>query len=364
MGLLDGLRVLDLTQLLPGPYATQLLAELGAEVTKVEPLETGDPCRFLPPHGPDGNGVLFAAVNRGKRSVALDLKSDTGRESLRRLVARADVFVEGFRPGAARRLGVDAATLRALHPKLVHVSITGYGQTGPYAERAGHDSDYLALSGVLSGTGPAGGPPVLPIVQIADLAGGALSALVGILAALYRRDRPGPGAAVAVSMPEGALALNVLAWSMWRAGNDPPSPGRSVLTGLFPCYSLYGTSDARYLAVGALEPKFWMAFTAAIDAADLAADPYGTDPETRERVATILASKDLAYWRGVFAEVDACVEPILDVAESLETPHARARGLAAAEAPPFAFLVDGARPATTGRVPALGEHTSAALVES
>ncbi|MBI4612249.1 MAG: CoA transferase [Planctomycetes bacterium] len=362
--LLEGLTVLDLTQLLPGPFATQLLVEMGARVIKIEPPGVGDPTRVHPPHGPDGQGVLFAAVNRGKESVVLDLKARGAASAFLDLARTADVTVEGFRPGVAARLGIGPDQVRRANPRIVYVSITGYGQTGPNALRAGHDSNYQALAGTLFATGAPGGPPVLGAVQVADLAGGALSAVVALLGALYRREKSGEGATLDISMHDGTCALNVLSWSIWRGGGPPPGPAETVLTGLFPCYRLYRTADNRWLSVGALEPKFWLAFTEGLGAPDLGPEGFSLDPEVGRRVADLVASRDLAHWQEVFATRDACAEPVLDVAEAAGHPHAVARGLDSPSAPPFPFLVDGLRPASTRPAPALGADTERVLAEA
>ena len=360
---LAGFTVVDLTQLLPGPHATQLLVELGARVIKIEPPGTGDPARFAPPLDPNGIGAIFGAVNRGKESLALDLKHPEGSEVLLELAGSADVFIEGFRPGVARRLGVHSEALRDRHPGLVYASLTGYGQTGPLASRAGHDGNYQALCGSLSGTGPTDGSPVLPIIPIADLAGGSLTAVVAILAALLGRERHGIGATLDLSMHEGTLALNLVGWACWSSGAGIPRPGRSILTGLLPCYRIYRTQDDRHLSVCALEPKFWSALLEALDATRFAGDAYLPEPEVHSEIEAIFASRTLQEWIETLDDLDVCVEPVLDLAEAIDHPHARDRGLQPGPYPPFPFLIDGSRPDLSEPPPDLGADGPGILLE-
>ncbi|MGH9660564.1 MAG: CaiB/BaiF CoA transferase family protein, partial [Bryobacteraceae bacterium] len=264
---LDGLLVLDLTRLLPGGAATLWLADFGAEVIKIEEPETGDYGRRMPPLV-DGEGAVFQAVNRGKKSIALDLKSDGGRAALLALARRADVLVEGFRPGVMRRLGLDYETLRAQNERLIYASLTGYGQWGPYAQMAGHDVNYIALGGLLELTG------AIPGAQIADLAGGAMQTVIGVLLALEARHRTGRGQHVDVSMLDGVLALLALPLAHWNATGESPA----ALSGHYGCYRAYECGDGRRIAVGALEPKFWSALCRRLDRADLESGQFAADP--------------------------------------------------------------------------------------
>jgi crotonobetainyl-CoA:carnitine CoA-transferase CaiB-like acyl-CoA transferase len=324
---LSGIRVIDLTRLLPGPFATRLLAELGAEVIKIEPPE-GDSTRWMPPASGDPPiAALFREVNLGKASVVLDLKSKEGGEALRALIAGADVLVEGFRPGVMERLGFGPAGLRASHPLLVYCAITGFGQSGPDAGRAGHDIGYLARSGGLDLSGPAEGP-VVPGFQVADVSAGYV-AVSGILAALVQRAATGQGALVDVSLTESAMSFNALALGKLHAG-EPPVRGEEILDGSRPCYGIYRTSDGRYLAVGALEPKFWQMFCAAVglpDLADSGLDSGARGASVRAEVAARIAERTQAEWSAVFRTVDCCVEPIQTLAEAEADPHHQARAL-------------------------------------
>lgn len=326
---LEGVRVLDLTAMLPGAICTQFLADLGADVTKIEPPGAGEAAR-----GPAGTppGGIFHVTNRNKRSVAVDLKSEEGVARVRGLVARSQVLVESFRPGVLARLGLGWEDARALNPALVYCSITGYGQHGPLAHKAGHDINYQCMAGIVGQNAIDGSRPSPGAVPVADLGGGALTSAVGILAALFDAQRTGEGRHVDIAMADAAMALNVAALSskMIFGGRDPV-PGRDILSGGVPCYMTYRTADDRHLAVGAIEPKFWQAFCATIGRPNLVARGWdmgpGRDAAVAE-VAAVIATRPLADWVEAFAEVDACVSPVLTLAESLEHENARARGMA------------------------------------
>jgi len=323
---LQGIRILDLSRLLPGPFLTMVLADLGADVVKIEEPRLGDYLRgFAPSKG--GLSGRYLAVNRGKRSVVLDLKVAAARDALLRMAAQADVVVESFRPGVMDKLGLGYAALAAANPAIVMCSISGFGQTGPYVDRAGHDLGYVALAGVLAMGGPAGGAPMMPGVQIADLAGGALWSATAILAALVGRHRTGKGAHLDISMTEGALALVSAELGNLDCGL-PATRGTATLNGGLACYGIYGTKDDRYLAVGALEPKFWTALNLAIgrppSVAELVAPPTG-QAATRAELAAIFMTKTCAEWTQILAAHDCCVEVVTELAELAEHPLHRAR---------------------------------------
>ncbi|MDT0576019.1 CaiB/BaiF CoA-transferase family protein [Croceicoccus sp. F390] len=325
---LAGVSVLDFTALLPGAVCTQFLADLGADVVKVEPPGTGDAAR-----GPAGSppGGIFHMTNRNKRSVVLDLKDEAGLATARRMIAKADVLVEGFRPGVMARLGLGWDEAQAINPALVYCSITGYGQDGPLAHKAGHDINYQCQAGIVGQNATDGGRPAPGAVPLADLGGGSLTAAVGILAALFDVQRSGKGRHVDIAMTDAAMALNIASLSSkMMFGGDDPVPGRDILTGGLPCYRTYRTADDRYLAVGALEPKFWQAFCAAIDRPDLVGRGWDMgarlDAATQE-VADTIASRTLAEWTSVFADVDACVAPVMTLGETLDHPNTQARGM-------------------------------------
>jgi alpha-methylacyl-CoA racemase len=303
-----------------------VLADMGADVVKVEDPRVGDYLRALPP-GKGGLAGRFLAVNRGKRSLALDLKASTGRDAFLKMVERADVVVESFRPGVMDKLGVGYATLAERNPKIVVCSISGYGATGPYAHRAGHDLDYIALAGVLAMGGPAGGAPQMPGVQIADLAGGALWSATAILGALVGRQRTGKGAHLDISMTEGALALLAAELGNLDCGVGA-TRGAATLNGGLACYGVYRTQDQRYLAVGALEPKFWIALNQAMGRAPNVAEIIGNPDQqakTRAELQAIFETKTAAEWHELLGKHDCCVEIVTEIDELEAHPLHRAR---------------------------------------
>jgi crotonobetainyl-CoA:carnitine CoA-transferase CaiB-like acyl-CoA transferase len=314
---LDGLLVLDLTRLLPGAAATMQLANFGAEVVKIEEPQRGDYARSLPPYI-DGEGAVFQMVNRGKKSVALDLKSENGRAAFLHLVSTADVVVESFRPGAMTRLGIGYETLRALNERLIYVSISGYGQDGPWAAMAGHDINFLALGGALEGNGAPGGPPAIPGIQIADLAGGALQAVTGVLLALAARAKTGRGQAVDVSMVDGVAWMLPVALGLHAATGELPVRGGGVLTGRYACYRVYETADGRWLAVGALESKFWRNLCEALGCPHFIEDQFAEGARREEIVAElarIFRARPAEEWFEQLRPMDCCVTPVRNVAE-------------------------------------------------
>ena len=299
--LLRGIRVIDVSRLLPGGYCTQVLREHGAEVTKVE-SPSGDPLRAMP-----GGAAFFDALHHGKQLVTLDLRSPQGREAFLARIADADVLVEGFRPGVMERFGLGYAALAAINPGLVYCAITGYGSTGPLAARAGHDLNYLARSGALALMPRAGDRPVIPGLQVADLAGGLQAAFL-IAAAVVERARTGRGTRVEVSMTELMRSWT----SLPRAARGAGLPGLP-LTGEVPCYHVYAVADG-CLTVAALEPDFWRVFCAAIDRQDLGDRQY--DPLAIDEVQAVLRPLSRAQWVERFAGRDVCVEPVFSLEES------------------------------------------------
>jgi crotonobetainyl-CoA:carnitine CoA-transferase CaiB-like acyl-CoA transferase len=317
MSALDSLRVLDLTRLLPGGFCSLLLADFGADVIKVEDMGMGDYVRADEPS--------FLALNRGKRSIRIDLKNAAGRDAFLRLVRTADVVLESFRPGVMDRLGVGYERLREENPRLVYCAITGYGQDGPYAQRAGHDMNYLALTGLLGLTGEPDGPPIQAAGQIADLGGGALMAAFGILAALRERERSGEGQFVDVSMTDGALSWLAMVAARYLADGRLPRRGEDQLAGGLICYRPYRCADG-WVTLGALEPKFWRAWCQGVgreDLADRQFDAVGSD--THRAVEAVFAERTRAQWRAFNDEHDCCLEPVLGLDEALESELFRAR---------------------------------------
>ncbi|WP_310449481.1 CaiB/BaiF CoA-transferase family protein [Sulfuritalea sp.] len=338
-GPLAGLRVLDLTRLLPGPVATMHLADLGAEVIKIEDTGAGDYARAMGPgeraagdNGGTGDSLFFRLVNRNKKSLRLDLKQAAGVEVFLRLAQDADVIFESFRPGVVDKLGIGYEAVRAINPRIVYCAITGYGQTGPWADQAGHDINYLATAGLLdqigSHDGEHSGPPAIPNLQIGDLLGGALTPLLGVLAAVIGAKATGRGSHVDVAMTDAVLAHTIFPLVTTLVHGRPAPRGADLLTGGVPCYGVYRTADERYLAVGALEPKFWQALCAAIGRPDLAPFGLATGSEGRRvkaELAAMLAAEPLAHWEPIFAAADCCVTPVLRLDEALVHPQIAAR---------------------------------------
>lgn len=380
---LAGLRILDLTRLLPGPAVTMHLADFGAEVIKVEDTGEGDYLRRFPPQVDSGGGdsahPSFVALNRGKRSIRLDLKQPTARDALLRLADRCDALVESFRPGVLARLGLGWDVLRARQPRLVLCSISGYGQHGPLAQRAGHDINYIALTGVLdqirvADAVPGASQPAIPNLQLGDVLGGTLSALSTLLIGLLAAQRSGVGRWIDVAMTDGLLAHHVFPHADLDAGVAPQA-GSTLLTGGVACYGVYETADGRHLAVGALELKFWQAFCNALGAPELAPRhwAHGEAPgsaaarETIDAVAQRLRQHPRDHWERVFEAVDCCVTPVLTPAEALAHPQTASRGLAhrtggATWIGPLAAM--GWRPSEPARTAASGADTRALLREA
>jgi len=327
---LAGVTVLDFTTLLPGPLATLLLAEAGATVIKVERPGVGDELRlYPPPHWADsGDTAAFALLNRGKRSVAIDLKDADQRARLTPLLQRADVLVEQFRPGVMARLGLDYETLSAANPKLVYCAVTGWGQTGPMKDQAGHDLNYIAETGLLAlGGAGADGAPLPPPGLIADIGGGALPAVVNILLALREADRTGRGRSLDIAMVDGVLSWQWWAQAAQQITGRAPAGGGALLTGGSPRYRVYRTADDRFLAVAPLEQRFWDAFCAAIDLPEALRDDENDPQATAAAVAEILAQRPAADWEARFAGLDVCVTTVKSAADAPRHPHLQARSL-------------------------------------
>jgi alpha-methylacyl-CoA racemase len=322
---LEGLRVLDFSTLLPGPVCSLLLAEAGAEVVKLERPGHGDEMRsYVPKLGTDS--VNFALLNRGKRSIAIDLKSPEGRDQARALADQADILIEQFRPGVMTRLGLGYDDLRASNPKLIYCSISGYGQTGPLADVAAHDLNYAAESGMLALSAGADGAPVLPSALVADLGGGAYPAMMNILLAVLQRQHTGHGCHLDVSMADNLFTFMYWALGSGWVGNQWPGGGDALLTGGSPRYQVYRTSDDKFLAAAPLEQKFWENFIRVIEAPQLLDDSQ--DPRgTTRAVAQIIAARPAAHWARRFAGVDACVGVVKSLQEAVQHPHFVAHGM-------------------------------------
>jgi alpha-methylacyl-CoA racemase len=373
---LAGLRVLDLSRLLPGGFCSLLLADLGAEVLKVEDTGMGDYVRWAPPYvegaEDSAKSALFLSLNRNKRSIRLDLKSEGGRDVLLRLAREHDVLLESFRPGVLDRLGVGYERLRQENPGLVYCAITGYGQDGPARDRSGHDMNYLGLNGVLGLTGEGGGPPVQASAQIADLGGGALMAAVGILAALRERDRSGEGQLVDVSMFDGSLSLLAMTAAQMLAEHKTPHRGELMLSGSVLCYRPYECSDG-WVTLGALEPKFWQAWCRGVGREDLIERQFDAPGSQAHRaVEEVFGTRTRAEWQAFASEHDCCLEPLLELDEALDSELVRAREMVVAiDQPGAARPVEllgvpiklSRTPGDPHRAPGpgLGEHTGEVL---
>jgi alpha-methylacyl-CoA racemase len=376
---LEGLKVLDLTRLLPGGFCSMLLADFGADVVKVEDTGLGDYVRWAPPSydgvDPSAAGALFLSLNRGKRSIRIDLKSPAGTDVLLRLAQTADVLLESFRPGVMDRLGVGYERLRGENPRLVYCAITGYGQDGPARDRSGHDLNYLGLNGILGLSGEADGPPVSSAVQIADLGGGAMMAAVGVLTALRERDRSGEGQLVDCSMFDGSLSFLVMLAAEMLAGGPVPRRGELRLAGGVVCYRTYACADG-YVTLGALEPKFWAEFCRGVSLdglADHAFDPPGS--EAHRALCEVFAERTREQWQAFAAEHDCCLEPVMGLDEALDSELIAAREMVVeldqpgAEKPvrllglPFKLSRTPGDPARAPG-PSLGEHTREVLSEA
>jgi crotonobetainyl-CoA:carnitine CoA-transferase CaiB-like acyl-CoA transferase len=322
---LSGLLVVDFTTLLPGPLATLMLAEAGAEVIKIEP-PGGENMRHYEPRF-DGESAMFALLNRGKRSLVLDLKRDADRARLMPLIVRADVLVEQFRPGVMARLGLDYEALRERNPRLVYCSITGYGQTGPRAGEAGHDLNYIGHTGLLALNPGPPDRPVVPPALIADIGGGTLPAVVNILLGLRERDRSGQGCHIDVAMADAMFTFASHALAAGQATGQFPGMGGARLSGGSPRYQLYPAKDGKLVACAALEQKFWLAFTAAIGLASVLVDDRVDPAATTAAVAAIIAGKTAEEWRPALAAADCCVTIMATLEEALRDPHFIERGL-------------------------------------
>ncbi|MFN3764284.1 MAG: CaiB/BaiF CoA transferase family protein [Aliihoeflea sp.] len=310
-GGLQGIKILDLSRLAPGPYCTMLLADMGAEVTIV---------------GGGAGSLPIPALSRGKRLISLDLKSEAGRKAFLRLAESADVVVEGYRPGVTARLGIDYETLKAINPRLIYCSLTGYGQSGPLSQEAGHDINYVSLSGALGAFGPANDVPSFPLNLLADFAGGSLFATIGILSALYNRERVGEGQYIDAAMVDGCLSLMAMHFPDW---GKPvlASRGDGLVAGTAPYYRCYACADGKHISVGALEPRFFQNLWTGLGFVD--APPQHLDRSTWPAMTKLFEETFLTHdrdeWVERFAGKDACLTPVLDPEEALAHPHNRMR---------------------------------------
>jgi crotonobetainyl-CoA:carnitine CoA-transferase CaiB-like acyl-CoA transferase len=325
---LEGIRVLDLTRLLPGPYCTLLLADYGADVIKVEDPKSGDYARWYEPKVNDDQSAMFISLNRNKRSITLDLKDEKDKEAFVSLIKTADVLIESFRPGVMDRLGLGFEELKVHNPKLIYCAITGYGQSGPYAKEAGHDINFLSYSGLLHLQGAPNEKPLIPSVQIGDIGGGALMAAVGILLAIIDAKKSNRGQFVDISMLDGALSwMHTILPNYWTSG-EMPNRGELTLNGGKACYEIYRTKDHRFISVGALEYKFWKNFCKVIakeEIIDQLDAPLEQQRIIKQEVQAAIQQKTLTEWLELFEGIDACVSPVLTPEELTENPQIKHR---------------------------------------
>ena len=369
---LQGVRVLDLSRLLPGPYCSQMLADFGADVVKLEDVERGDYLRDFPPCG-ERWSVLYDSVNRNKRSITIDLKQEAGKAVFRDLVRQYDVLIEGFRPGVMDKLGLGYESLREINPRLIYCAITGYGQDGPYKFQGGHDINYLSFAGITGLFGEQDGKPAMGDIQIADIGGGALMAVIGILLALQARSVTGRGQFCDISMLDGVVSWLPFILAKFGAG-EKPVRGTGLLGGSYACYQIYPTADGRYLSLGALEEKFWVGFCRLIGREeyidrqmDLAAQP-----EMIRSLQEMFRQKSQIDWLDFFAGQDLCLSPVNELAQVLEDPQIRHRRMIVPMAEETSTLLLTGIPIklsdTPGQIqtgsPAQGEHTRQILAEA
>ena len=330
MGALDGLKILDFTTLLPGPYATLMLADMGAEVLKVSSAGKYD---LVLDYGERVEGTDISAcqawLGRNKKTMFLNLKTPEAKEIVRQLIMDYDIVIEQFRPGVMQRLGLGYEDLRRINPRLIYCSLTGYGQTGPLRDAAGHDINYMSRSGIISHAGRAGSGPSLMNFQIADIAVGSLNSVIGILAAVISRQATGKGQFVDVAMLDGCVPFNSLDGADFLVSGRQPCREGQLLNG-GSMYDYYETSDGGYMSVGSLEPKFWEAFCRGIGREDLIAGTVRPEnaSEVKEEIRSIFRTKTRAEWTNIFSKLDACVQPVMDLQEALlEDPQIRSRGM-------------------------------------
>lgn len=371
---LEGLRVLDLTRLLPGPYCSLLLADFGADVIKVEEPNVGDYARWNEPKI-SGQSAIFLSLNRNKRSVTLDLKAEVDKQIFIDLVKTADVLIESFRPGVMERIGLGYEALKQQNPKLIYCAITGYGQTGPYAQVPGHDVNFLSYSGLLHLQGQADNSPVLSSVQIGDIGGGSLMAAIGILLAIIEAQKSGNGQFIDISMLDGAVSWMQTILPDYLVNGEIPNRGELTLNGGRACYEIYQTKDNRHLSVGALEYKFWKNFCQVIGKEELIGklnDSIEQQVFMKKEIQEVIEQKTLAEWVSLFEGIDACVTPILTLAEMMEDPQIQHRELLQEVHHPEAGVIklianpiklSNTRFRIRRHAPALGEHNQEILSE-
>ena len=314
-GALSGITVIDLSRLLPGPFCSMILADHGARVISVEDK------RFI------SDDFFITTVNRNKEHMSLNLKTPEGKEIFYRLVTTADVLLEGFRPGVVQRLGIDYDTVRKVNPKIIYCSITGYGQTGPNKDRAGHDVNFIGYSGILDLMGEPNLPPSIPGVQIADIAGGGMNAAIGVLLALWARERTGKGQYIDISMTDGTMGLLTLPLFFLQRTGETPKRGEWILSHRYAFYNTYETADGRYISIGAVENRFWKKLCEHLGVPEYASLQY--DEDHREEIIAFMRrrfkQRRLSEWEADLLELDVCWGRVQNIGEVLQDPVFRER---------------------------------------
>ncbi len=374
MDALQGMKILDLARLLPGNFCTLLLADYGADVLKIEDTDRGDYGRWYPPLVKT-QSAYFLGLNRNKRSMKLNLKTDKGRAIFMQLAERGDVILEGFRPGVVDRLGIGYDAVRKVNPEIIYCSLSGFGQNGPYRNKVGHDINYIGIGGILGITGQRGGPPIIPAIQIADIGGGGMMAAIGILMALVHRRRTGRGQYIDISMLDGVISWLSMFASKYFADEEIPGRGEMRLNGQFPCYRVYRTRDDKYITIGALEAKFWEDLCRALGSEDLIPHQYATGPQGDEAISQlekIFLTKTRDEWVEYLEDFEICHGPVNDFQETFSDPQVLHRGMVLELDHPtegrikqLGFPVKFSE--TPGRIrlptPGYGEHTREVLEE-
>jgi crotonobetainyl-CoA:carnitine CoA-transferase CaiB-like acyl-CoA transferase len=327
---LEGITILDLSRLLPGPFATQILADFGAEVIKIEDPGGGDFLRQVPPYFND-QSIFFHSINRGKKSFCLNLKSEEGKEIFKNLVGQADVLLEGFRPGVMDKLGLGYDVLKEINRRLIYCSISGYGNSGPYRDKAGHDLNYISYAGIAGLTGNLGEKPIIPGVQTADIGGGSLWAVMAILLALQARGINGRGQYCDISMLDGVFAWSPFFLAGLELGGEVPQRGSEILNGGYACYNIYSTRDNKYVSIGAIEPKFWSGFCLRLGKQDFIEKQYLPKAQTtmKRELEKIFKGKTRDEWVEYFSDLDVCFSPVLDFSETVLNEHLQHREMLA-----------------------------------
>jgi len=329
MDALQGIKVLDLARLLPGNFCTLLLADCGADVLKIEDIDRGDYGRWSPPLVRT-QSAYFLGLNRNKRSMKLNLKTEEGKAIFMKLAERSDVILEGFRPGVTERLGIGYDSIRKVNPEIIYCSISGFGQDGPYRDKVGHDINYIGIGGILGVTGQRGGPPVIPATQISDIGGGGMMAVIGILTALVHRRETGRGQYVDISMLDGVVSWLSMFASKYFADGEIPERGAMMLNGQYPCYRVYRTKDDKYITIGALEPRFWENLCRALEREDLRPHQYATGSKGDEVVAQlekIFITKTRDEWAEYLENFEICHGSVNDFQETFSDPQVLHRGM-------------------------------------